>query len=293
MKGSTSLTLVNPKNGNLDFKILTFDDGRYFDHVQRHNYYSIIWITEGTGRMKADFAEYNFEKGHLFTFSLYQPYMFLEHQVKGVALYFHPDFFCIHKHQEQVACNGVLFNNIYEAPYTPIDGHSAASLWGLIDRMKDEMSQAALAQYDILVSYLKIFLITASRIKAAQPQRNNATTADIHKPIIQNLKSSIERDFRVKHSASQYAELLNIAPRSLAKITKSYFNKTITELISERIIVEAKRELYLTHKTVKEIAYELGYEDEHYFSRFFKVNTDTSPQFFRETVGYGRGTVVS
>ena len=59
-------------------------------------------------------------------------------------------------------------------------------------------------------------------------------------------------------------------------------------MIAERIIIEAKRELYLTNKTVKEIAYELGYNDESYFSRFFKTNADVSPQLYRETVGYNR-----
>lgn len=54
-------------------------------------------------------------------------------------------------------------------------------------------------------------------------------------------------------------------------------------------MIEAKRELYLTNKPVKEIAMELGYEDEHYFSRFFKVNADISPQLYRDKVGFGRG----
>jgi YesN/AraC family two-component response regulator len=65
-------------------------------------------------------------------------------------------------------------------------------------------------------------------------------------------------------------------------------NKTLTNLISERIIIEAKRELYLTNKPVKQIAYELGYDDEYYFSRFFKTNADVSPQFYRDTVGFDK-----
>lgn len=76
---------------------------------------------------------------------------------------------------------------------------------------------------------------------------------------------------------------------ALLKLTKNYFKKTLTDLIAERIIIEAKRELYLTNKAVKEIAYELGYEDEHYFSRFFKTNADISPQLYREMAGFGRG----
>ncbi|WJS93302.1 AraC family transcriptional regulator [Flavobacterium johnsoniae] len=64
---------------------------------------------------------------------------------------------------------------------------------------------------------------------------------------------------------------------------------TLSDLITERIIVEAKRELYLTNKTVKEIAYELGYDDEYYFSRVFKGKTDISPQLYRDTIGFNRG----
>ncbi len=69
---------------------------------------------------------------------------------------------------------------------------------------------------------------------------------------------------------------------------KTISTKHCRTLITDRIIIEAKEELYLTAKTVKEIAYELGYEDEYYFSRFFKGKTEISPQFYRDTVGFNR-----
>jgi len=292
-------TLVNPQNGNLAFKFVSFEDGRYFDHVQRNNYYSLIWITEGEGTVKADFAEYAFEKNNLFAFSPYQPFMFSPYQpfmfsaevIKGTAIYFHPDFFCIHHHQTETGCNGVLFNNIYQPHCTYINEISASSLNIIIDQIKNEMKNrgSALAQHEILISYLKIFLITTSRLKSEQEPETMVAVSDLEKPfILQSLKEFIEKDFKKKHSPSDYAEALNISQKALAKITKSYFNKTLTELISERIIIEAKRELYLTKKTIKEIAYELGYDDEHYFSRFFKTNAEISPQIYRETVGFGR-----
>jgi AraC family transcriptional activator of pobA len=291
MENQSSLTLVNPQNGNLAFKLLAFEDGRHFDHIQRNNYYSLIWTTEGNGKVKSDFAEYDFDKGSLFAFSPYQPFMFSAGNLKGIAIHFHPDFFCIHKHQAEVACNGVLFNNIYHPPLIHVDVSSADTLSMLIEQMKAEMKNAALGQYEILVSYLKIFLITSSRLKTEQEPESLQMVIDLKEPfILQHLKDAIEKDFKKKHSASDYAEALNISAKALAKITKRYFNKSITELISERIIIEAKRELYLTKKTVKEIAYDLGYEDEHYFSRFFKTNADISPQIYRETVGFGRGS---
>ncbi len=285
------LTLVNPQNGNLAFKIFSFEGNCAFDHVQRNNYYSLIWITKGNGKVKADFSEYDFKESTLFAFSPYQPFMFAtEEHLEGIAVQFHSDFYCIHTHQREVACNGVLFNNIYEPPYTLINDITASNFRMLLEQMKTEMQNQALAQYELLVSYLKILLITASRLKTEQQPQENQILTDLKEPfILQNLKDSIERDFKIKHSPSYYADALNISSKALAKITKTHFNKTLTELISERIVIEAKRELYLTNKSVKEIAYELGYEDEHYFSRFFKTNADVSPQMYRETVGFGKG----
>lgn len=287
----TTFTLINPQNGNLAFKLFSFEDGAAFDHVQRLNYYSLIWVQEGNGKAKVDFNEYDFIENTLFSLVPYQPFMLTANKVmKGKVLNFHPDFFCIHKHHKEVACNGVLFNNIYQPPFISIDEGSVITFNTLIEQMKLEMQNPDLAQYELLVSYLKIFLINAARLKTAQQSAAEHSVRDNEAPfILQTLKEAIERDFKTKHSASDYADTLNISAKALAKVTKTYFNKTLTELIAERIIIEAKRELYLTSKTVKQIAYELGYNDEFYFSRFFKTNADVSPQLYRETVGFARG----
>jgi AraC family transcriptional regulator, transcriptional activator of pobA len=287
-------TMVNPQNGNLAFKLFSFGGNTHFDHLQRHNYYSLIWVQQGQGKVKADFSEYAFPSQALFAFSPYQPFMLsADAGLQGEAICFHPDFFCIHMHQREIACNGVLFNNIYEPPFTCIDSDGAQSLQMLIGQMKAEMQNPALAQYELLVSYLKIFLIRASRLKAAQHPAAQAAVADVKEHyILQNLKDAIETHFKTKHSASQYADLLNLSPKYLAKIAKSNFNKTLTDLIAERIVIEAKRELYMSNKPIKVIASELGYDDEYYFSRFFKVNADVSPQMYRDTVGFGRAPVL-
>lgn len=290
MTDKNSFTFIDPKNGNLALKVFSFEDNSHFDHIQRLNYYSIIWVQKGRGNLKVDFSEHDFSENNLLAFAPYQPFMIQTNSVfEGVVLNFHPDFFCIHKHHAEVACNGVLFNNIYEPAYVAIDELSKNTMEIVLSQMKSEMQNPALAQYELLVSYLKIFLITASRLKAEQKVATSNFVSENKEPfILQNLKNYIELHFKTKHSASDYSELLNISPKALAKITKKHFNKTLTNIISERIIIEAKRELYLTNKAVKEIAYELGYDDEHYFSRFFKNNADVSPQMYRETVGFAR-----
>jgi len=289
MTEQAAFTLVNKQTGNLAFKLFSFDDNSYFDHLQRNNYYSLIWVKDGNGQLKTDFSEYNFGPDSLFSFTPYQPFMFLSNLIKGVAIYFHSDFFCIHKHETEVTCNGVIFNNIYQMPFIKVDEVLKATLNKLIEQIKSEMQDPGLAQYELLVSYMKIFLISASRSKMQQqPDIVHSKKANKEPVILQNLKESIEKDFKSKHRPNDYAFLLNISPNALAKITKKHFNKTLTNLIAERIVIEAKRELYLTNKSVKAIAYELGYDDEYYFSRFFKKNTDITPQLYRETVGFGK-----
>lgn len=290
MNNQDTLTLVNSQNGNLAFKIFTFENNSFFDHIQRNNYYSLIWIFQGEGKLKADFSEYYFFDNHLLSFSPYQPYMLLpDNQLKGVAIQFHPDFFCIHKHQQEVACNGILFNNIYQPPLVAVDYKATLVFEHLVEQMRAEIQNVALAQYELLISYLKIFLITASRLKTEQQSEAMQSVSNLKEPfILQSLKDAIETNYKVKHTASDYAEILSISSKALGKIVKTHLNKTLTALISERIIIEAKRELYLTNKPVKRIAYELGYPDEYYFSRFFKTNTDISPQLYRDTVGYDR-----
>ncbi|CAN5414662.1 helix-turn-helix domain-containing protein [soil metagenome] len=282
-------TLVNPQNGNLAFKIFSFVDNSYFDHLQRHNYFSVIWVQQGSGTLRADFSEYEFKDDTIFFFTPYQPFMLDAGKVKGISLNFHPDFFCIHKHQKDVSCNGILFNNIFDPPLLKINKTTGLTLHGLLDQMKKEMQIPELAQYELIISYLKIFLIHLTRLKIVENMQEdqNGESSKEHR-LIQQLKDAIEEHFKTLHSASDYAELLNITPKALAKITKNHFNKTITDMISERIVIEAKRELYLTSKPVKEIAYELGYEDEYYFSRFFKKNADISPQMYRDTVGFAK-----
>ena len=290
MLNQSTFTLINPLNRNLAFKYLEFEDNSFFDHIQRDSYFSLIWVTHGNGKLKADFADYDFDANSLFAFSPYQPYMFSSISgIKGIAIYFHPEFFCIYKHHKEVSAHGLLYNNIYQPPFVAVDESSAITFKILTEQIKTEMQKPELAQHELLVAYLKIFLINAARLKTQQQPAAAESVKDDKEPfILQKLKDAIEANFKTKHSPAEYAEMLYISPKALAKITKSHFNKTLSSLINERIIIEAKRELYLTDKTVKEIAWELGYEDEYYFSRFFKVNADVSPQLYRETVGFAR-----
>ncbi len=290
-----ALTLINSENGNLAFKIFSFENNFVFDHLQRQNYFTIILVLEGKGILKVDMSSYRIQGGDMMFISPYQPYMIdCISEISGFALQFHTDFFCILKHDKEVSCDGVLFNNIFASPKIQIEKKQINHFISLIDTMTNEMRSVAYGQHQLLVSYLKIFLVTASRIKINQNPEDLQQVAGHKEPyILQNLKDSIEQHYKEKQSVNEYAKLLNVSAKSLTETSKTYFKKTVKKLITERILIEAKRELYLTSKPVKSIAYELGFHDEHYFSRIFKKNTKVSPTIYRDTVGFARAELES
>jgi AraC family transcriptional regulator, transcriptional activator of pobA len=292
MTGETpSCTLINRETREMAVKFEALSGENHFSEVQRLNYYSIIWIQKGEGQYKSDLSEYAFTNNTMFFFTPYQPFQFIPSgELYGTAFYFHPDFFCIEKHQKEVSCSGVLFNNIYQPPTITVSQKEEILFADLLSKLKTEMFNDGLAQYELLVSYLKIFLINASRIKIEQcPEAKKNVEPDDKPFVLQKLKDLIEKHYRERHKPSAFAALLYITPKALGKLTKTHFNKTPSELIHERIIIEAKRELYLTNKAIKEIAADLGFTDEFYFSRFFKNNTTVSPQVYRDKIGFNRG----
>jgi AraC family transcriptional activator of pobA len=285
MKTGSATIFRNHAGGELGFRIIHFDDDKQFNAVQRVPYFSIILISEGNGELKADFTDYQISKGAILFLSPFEPFMIGGRTLKGVMINFHPDFFCVLKHRNEVACDGILFNNPGHPPFFHIPENRSASIYSIIEHIGAEMLCAGLAQQDLLVAYLKILLIRAIRIKflksttSLPPDRG---TADAN--LLRQLKEMIGLHFKTKHSGGEYAELLNISIKTLGRIVKKHFQRTLTEIISERIVMEAKRELNLTSRTVKEIAYDLGFKDEYHFSRYFKNKTKVSPQLYRNSL---------
>ena len=284
------LTLVDPRTKEMALSVTVFKDDSLFNSLRRYNHFSMLLVSKGKGHVLRDQAAYGFKSDCLLCFAIYQPFMVEpDSELEGVLIDFHPSFFCLFKHRNEVSCNGVLFNNLYDTPVVDLNPDEIRGLSVIADQMKREMQNRQEPDQEVLLSYLKIFLINATRVKMEQ---RPGESADIGKlpSTLENLKNAIETHFKTLRSPGDYGKLLHISVKALNKASKSHFNKTLTSLIAERLIIEAKRELYLTSKPVKQVAFELGYEDEFYFSRFFKKNVGVSPQVFRDTVGFDKLT---
>lgn len=282
--------IQNNANGSKVFNLIKFEKYSFSGKIQRNNYFSIIWVKEGNGKVKVGFSEFDFEDNSIFTFVPNQPYLFTtENPLNGIVINFHSEFVFVHHQKEENTLREILYNNTNLTPFIQIDLNSISEFDLLCEKIGREIKETSHAQHDLLLAYLRIFLINTFRIKMEQqPECVSIVNNNKEHYMLQKLSNFIEENFKAKHSPSDYADMLYVTPKTLGKISKSYYNKTISSIINERIVIEAKKELYLTTKAIKEIANELGYEDEYYFSRFFKNNTQVSPQKYRETVAYSR-----
>ena len=101
--------------------------------------------------------------------------------------------------------------------------------------------------------------------------------------VIRKFNLLVEAHFRKEHSVSFYADQLNKSPKTLSNLFAIYNHKTPVQVIQERILIEAKRLLYYTDQSIKQITFDLGFEDAAYFSNFFKRHTSQSPLEFRNS----------
>ncbi|HHG86644.1 MAG TPA: helix-turn-helix domain-containing protein, partial [Bacteroidetes bacterium] len=97
-----------------------------------------------------------------------------------------------------------------------------------------------------------------------------------------NFRISLEEQFMHLHQVKDYASLLAITEKHLNELCKKSTGKTASELIYDRIVLEAKRLLMHSSMNNKEVAYQLSFDDPSHFSKFFKRKVGISPSGFRK-----------
>jgi len=258
---------------------VAFEKACTIEHQQQQNDYTIYWIQEGKGTYNIDFETYNFQDNVLFFLSPGQVFTVDNEQIKtAYKLTFNSHFYCIQTHDQEVACNGILFNNIYETPFVKPCEKDTKKLNFILVSLIEEFQQNETAQYDMLQAYLKQFIINSVRVK----QENHTIKEDTETRLFKDFSLLVEQNFRKLHSVTDYANRLGLSPKSITKHFQKLGTKKPSQLIKNRILLEAKRLLIYTDKTVKEIAFELGFNDPAYFTRFFTKAILKSPLQFKK-----------
>ena len=250
----------------------------------RHNYYSIIWFYSGEGRHIIDFREYLIENYHVFFVSPNQVHqVIIDSPITGYVILFTAEFLEKNSIRNDFISNLKLFRNIDETPPLPIEGTMAEKLRIFADSMMSAFTGQADMFLEIIGAYLKLFLIECNGQCSITPG-SNLQSIEVSKTLVKNFKELVERQYSKSHQVKDYAETLNVTPNYLNEVIKSSMNIPAKEFIQSRLILEAKRMAVFTEKSVKEIGFDLGFEDPSHFSKFFKINTGQSLHSFKENL---------
>jgi AraC-like DNA-binding protein len=243
------------------------------------NCLTVLWFTQSNqNKLIIDGDEFVFSKNEIvFLTEFHKISIDILENVK--LLRFNRPFYCILDNDIEVGCKGALFFGASQVPIITIpeeDLYKFETLWKMFII---EMQSSDNMQRDMLQMMLKRYLILCTRIykpKMQYPIENRDFD------IVREFNFLVETHFKSIHSVTQYAELLHKSPKTISNLFRKFNSKSPLQFIQERKMLEAKRLLIYTTKQIKEIAYDLGFEDIQTFSRFFKRNEGMSPSKYKE-----------
>lgn len=167
-----------------------------------------------------------------------------------------------------------IFNVQGEFSCLRLNEASAAELSGIFQLLEKEYTSNNMIMVKAL---LKVFLL-----KLIQVKEHHFTDQDTHQKRVYEFLMLLESNYQLVRNTDFYAGKLGISTKRLNQILKDKLGKTGMQLIHDRLILEAKRSIIHSENTIKEIAYELGFSDRPYFSRFFKKQTGQTPEEFQK-----------
>lgn len=247
------------------------------------SYIKVLYLNEGFV-IKVDFKIYSTDGPTLFFISPNQVLSIDELGGQpGFLVFYNRDFYCIQLHDEEVACDGLLFNNINNMPMTTIPEQDASFIEYLFSRIQDEFELRDSSLEEMIRTYLKQLLIKSTRLwKVQHLDGAMASRPSTDLEFFRKFTQLVEANYKEKHNVADYADMLLLAPKTLTHRFKRLSLPQPNDIIKNRIILEAKRLLVHTDWTAKEIAYALGYDDPAYFSRLFFIKTGEPPSGFRK-----------
>lgn len=248
-------------------------------------FYQII-VFDGSANFEINFTQYECSGFSILFLTPYQQFKWLStNETELQLIQFHGDYYCIEYHKNMISCNGILFNNIYEKPFFSINKSYYNEIVNTIVKMDRELKNEIQNPFtdSIVKSYLQLILSISSKEKSKFLNDLNPSQLP-NKDLIQ-FQELVEKYYKSERSMAFYAAEFSLSADAFSKKVKKHFSKSPSQLINERVILEAKKMLHLTYKSIKEIAQELNFEDEFYFSRYFKKNVGVSPTSYRKNVG--------
>ena len=245
----------------------------------RHDYYELFIFENGGGTHLIDFRELN-----IFPCSAQLVAPGQVHHLKrsnesvGYALLFQESF--INHHVENIKFVSKFAYMEMEA-YSPVFGFNKEefeNIMQILYMINKECERKEQLNYEVIRQLLNIIILNCRR----REKVNKSQLLPEGQQLYAEFRKQVDQRFRDYKKVKEYADLLNTTERQLNDSCKRRSGKSASTIIFERIIIEAKRLIVNTNMSVKEICFELNYEDPAHFSKFFKNQCNYSPSQFRE-----------
>jgi len=261
---------------------VTFTEAEDFSGLVKElsGYMKILFLNHG--EVLIDFTRYHIDSDTLFFINHSQIFELSgELPLKGTMLYYSRDFYCVEINDSEVACHGILYNNVYEIPSIDLDDEESSSIQSIFNNIQFETENIDAANEEMLQLLLKQLIIKGTRIwKVKHHINDNASNQELD--FVRKFSQLIERNFKSVHVIAEYADMLFVTPKHLNKKITQFGYQSPKQILMERIMLEAKRLLAHSVLTVKEIGYNLGYDDDAHFVRIFTKHCGESPLQFRK-----------
>ena len=276
--------LNTEKNSNELFSIDRFrgyvDSNPHLQEVHSHNYYHLVYFTEGSGEHLIDFEKFEAKSGTMYFMKPGQVHQwYFKEKYDGFVVNFSDNFF------DWIGINSSILQKFQFLQSILVEDHVVEVSKDLQQKISNYFEEMIHENYqDDQFSNLKIgFHLMNLFIDIERSLEGvNVKEDDYQSVLINNFQSLIEQNFKKKKLPKEYAELLYITPNHLNALCKDVLGNSAGELIRSRVVLEAKRLLVNKEISVTEIAYLLNFQDASYFVKFFKKYTGFTPEQFRK-----------
>jgi AraC family transcriptional activator of pobA len=226
-----------------------------------------------------DNVAYNFPANTIHCLMTSESFSF-ERPVDIAAWQFSRDFYCVVDHDKEVSCVGFIFYGPPQKMFIRLNESDQKKVDMILQMLQDEFSTHDHIQGEMMQVLLKRLIIIVTRL--AKDQYINEKELPGEKlDVVRKYNFLVETHYRTQHQVKFYADQLYKSPKTLSNLFALYNHKSPLLIIQERVIMEAKRLIFYTDKTAKQIAYELGFEDAGTFGKFFKRHSGVATSDFK------------
>lgn len=273
----------SPERKSQQYQVEVFDAKRHFavKYPHRHDFFEVLYLNRGSGVHVIDGNKYEIKPPCVFFLSPGQAHKLeLSHDIEGYIFIFTADFYLLNRRNQNSLIEFPFFYTVHQdnPPLLLTSQSDISFLESLFRRSISELEQNTDYRLDILRSLLDLILIScAARYNESEhlaPQGKGLI-------LVKQFLHLIEENHTQNLSISQYADMIGVTANHLTQTVKTLTGKTSSQMIKSKQLLEIKRLLVHTNLTVSEIASQLHFEDQSYFTKFFRRETGTTPLQYR------------